>query len=127
VVYTRRDETGFGYNSYSIVDENGNGYDVTLNYQSDIFSFRKRSAWSASALGYIHTGSAPSLATWYTLRLNKMGSNFIVEVYEGKTLDFTSPIATVNGADSSYTSFDRVAVNGWYPFFTDEPTVRKLL
>lgn len=125
VVYTRRDSGGTGTNSYSVVDSSGNGYGISLDYANNLLTFDERTVWVVSTLGSLAV--TPSLNSWYTLRLNKMGSNFITEVYEGKTLDFSSPLVSVSGLDATTTSFDRVAVNGGYAFYTDEPTVRKLL
>jgi hypothetical protein len=74
-----------------------------------------------------YDGNTFSLGEWYTLRLNKLSSNFIAEIYAGKTLDFSSPLATVSVYDTTTTSFDRVAVNGGNVFYSDDVTVRKLL
>ena len=125
VVYTRRDSAGAGTNAYSVVDSSGNGYGISLDYANNLLTFNERTAWTISALGSVAV--TPALTEWYTLRLNKMGSNFIAEVFEGKTLDFSAPLATISGFDATTTSFDRVAVNGGYTFYSDDVTVRKLL
>jgi len=126
VVYTRRDDAGSGVNAYSVVDSSGNGYSLALIYgSSGLLSFGKRSMWIYSSLNTVNF--IPTLGDWYTLRLNKIGSNFIAEIHAGKTLDFSSPLVSVSGFDATTTSFDRVAVNGGYPYYSDNITVRKLL
>ena len=125
IVYTRRDEVGTGKNQYSIIDSNGNGYGVGLDYVNNLITFEKRTAWTGTELKI--ASLTPSLGNWYTLRLIKIASNFVVEIYNGKVLEYINPVAVINFIDSSYTSFDRVAVNGGHVFYTDNITVRKLL
>jgi hypothetical protein len=125
VLYTRRDEVGIGTNAYSIVDSLGNGYGISLDYANNLLLLEKRTAWTSTTLASV--AITPSLESWYTLRLNKLSSNFIAEIHTGKTLDFSSPLATVSVYDTTTTSFDRVAVNGGNVFYSDDVTVRKLL
>lgn len=123
ILYTRRD-SGTGLNAYSITDSSGNGYGITLDYSGNL-TIDKRTAWARSVLK--STTVSPVLTNWYTLRLQKIGSNITAEVYDGKVIKFVTPLASTAVNDSSYTSFDRAAVNGGYVFFTDDVIVRKLL
>jgi len=123
--YTRRDDAGNGVNSYSVTDSSGNGYGVALDYSGNSLMLQKRTAWSAAVLGT--DAVTPILTDWYTLRLIKVASNFTAEVHAGKVTTFTTPLAYIDVVDSSYVSFSRESVNGGYPFYTDDITVRKLL
>jgi len=125
VLYTRRDATGTGANSYSLTDTSGNGYGISLDYTSNQLTIDKRSAWARTILASVAV--TPTLANWYTLRLIKLGSNLTAEIYNDKVTIFSNPLAAVGTADGSYTSFDRVAVNGGYVFYTDDVRVRRLL
>ena len=125
VVYTRRDVSGTGLNSYSVVDSSGNGYGISLDYSSGALIVDSRTAWARTPLDF--NGVTLALGSWYTLRLNKMGSNFLAEVYAGKTLEFVTPLSSISHFDATTTSFDREAVQGGYNYYTDEMTVRKLL
>lgn len=125
VVNTRRDLTGSGTNSYSVVDSSGTGYGISLDYSNNILILQERTAWVASTLATVTITS--TLTSWYTLRLNKIGSNLFADIHTGKTLDFSNPLKTVSGFDATTTSFDRTAVNGGNVFYTDNVVVRKLL
>jgi hypothetical protein len=108
-----------------MTDSGGNGYGVALDYANDLLILQKRTAWTTTTLA-THT-VIPSLTTWYTLRLIKVASNLTIEIHAGKTVDFSSPLAYAESVDSTYTSFAQENVNGGYPYYTDNPTVRKLL
>jgi len=122
VVYTRKDDAGNGLNSYSIVDSSGNGYGITLDYDNDLLILQERTAWVASTIDSVTFN--PTLVIWYTLRLNKMGNNFLAEIHAGKTLTFSDPLVYIDGVDSTTSSFDRVSVNGGNVFYSDDITVR---
>lgn len=123
ILYTRRD-SGTGLNAYSITDSSGNGYGITLDYSGNL-TIDKRTAWARSV---IHsTPVLVSPGTWYILHLTKIGSNITAEVSEVYTEQFSVSLASIAVNDKTYTSFDRIAVNGDYVFFTDNVTVKKLL
>lgn len=124
VLYTRRDATGTGANSYSVTNASGNGYGVTLDYAGTL-GIDRRASWARTSLAA--SAVTPSLGQWYTLRLIKVSSNLTAEVYAGKVTTFVSPLAVVDSANTAYTSFDRVAVNGGYTYYTDTVKVRRLL
>jgi hypothetical protein len=126
IAYTRRDLVGTETaNQYSVVDGDGNGYGIALDYGTNKLQLEKRAEWAVSTLA--DEDITPTTGQWYTLRLQKMSSNFLAEVYEGKTLEFGSPLAYCEVTDTSYTAFDRESVVGGYTYYTDEITVRKLL
>lgn len=125
IINTRRDATGTGTNSYSITDSSGNGYGISLDYSNNIITLDKRATWTRTTL--TSASITPSLSTWYTLRLIKIASNFEIEIHSGKTLDFSSPLASVGTVDTSYTSFTQENVNGGEVYYSDGITVRKLL
>lgn len=124
IAFTRRDVLGTGGNQYSVVNSLGTGYGIGLYYNGTL-RIEKRTAWSVAQL--TTKAFTPSLGQWYTLRLSKISSNLVAEVHLGKTLDFSNPLASSFVIDMTTTSFDRVAVNGGYVYYTDDVLVRKLL
>jgi hypothetical protein len=125
VVYTRRDVAGLGTNSYAVVNSVGTGYGISLDYSNNILTLDERITWTRSTLDSVEV--TPEFEEWYTLRLTKLGSNFMAEIYEGKTLLFGNPLASVGALDTTTTSFDREAVLGGNVFYSDDIQVRKLL
>lgn len=128
ISYTRRDGIGFsGRNEYSIVNENGDGYGLRLDYSNDVICFCKCIDWTLYSTKFKPIIGGLDFNRWYTFRLIKIGSNFSLEIYDGKVIEFINTIALVNAVDNTYTSFDRIAVTGGYVFYSDDITVRKLL
>lgn len=125
IVFTRRDVLGSQViNQYSVANSSGNGYGIGLSYFGEL-RVEKRVGWVFSILK--SAPFVPALGQWYTLRLSKVGNALLAEVHNGKTLEFGSPLASAGISDDAYTSFDRVAVNGGYVYYSDDVTVRKLL
>ena len=128
ISYTRRDGIGLsGRNEYSIVNENGDGYGLRLDYSNDVICFCKCIDWTLYSTKFKLIIGGLDFNRWYTFRLIKIGSNFSLEIYDGKVIEFINTIALVNAVDNTYTSFDRIAVTGGYVFYSDDITVRKLL
>ena len=113
---------GGNLNRYSVTDEGGNGYGISLNSSSGRLSIDRRDAWAITALAF----SADSLAggmvlgDWYTLRLIRNRGELIAEAYLGQVDPVSSkPVLVATAEDFSYTDFTQFNVNGGYDFDTD--------
>lgn len=113
---------GGNLNRYSVTDEGGNGYGISLNASSGRLSIDRRDAWAVSALAF-SADSLPGgmvLGDWYTLRLIRNRGELIAEAYLGQVDPVSSkPVLVAAAEDFSYTDFTRFNVNGGYDFDTD--------
>ncbi|MEW6769992.1 MAG: vWA domain-containing protein [Bacillota bacterium] len=116
-------------NRISIEDANWNGYGVCwVTTSGDFLIERRTGSYPVSITGSV-SGNAPCvIGDWYTVRFIKQGDEFTAELYQGRTLDFFSPLAVASARDSAYSGdFDRLCIRGGYDYLLDNINVATLV
>lgn len=129
-VQTKRLSTGTAKtHCYSMTGATGNGYGLCLNYTDGKLYLNRRATWAITNLGTAATVTGGTVNNqWYTLQLTKVGSQLTAKAYLGKVVPAAATaIATVSAANTSYTAFTQVNVNGGYDYYSDNIKVIQLL
>jgi PKD repeat protein len=124
VLYARKVNTAGGTRlRYSLTDSSGNGYGLDLDYSKDDLAIERRSKWGGTKLA-VSGASLPggmALGQWYTLRLVRSGHQLTAEAYVGRVAPADAvPDLVVDTADSAFSSFTQVNINGGRDFDTDD-------